>query len=184
VQPISFRVFGKPRPKGSMKAFCPNARRKRAPCWPCIPIVRDDTPKTLVPWMHAVVAAADRLDIDRPLVGALEIDIVFYMPKPDTKRPYPDGSGGDDDKLERAIKDALQVKASWGGRLIWDDSQFVKTAIEKQWAHPAEPGARITITPLEPQPTHLEDYQRIVRDRYEPRPRRPRRSNPAKEFSF
>jgi Holliday junction resolvase RusA-like endonuclease len=167
MKPLSFRVFGVPRPKGSMRAFC-----------------LDSTPKTLVPWMYAIVAASTRLDLDRPLVGAIGIDVVFYMPRPDTRRPYPDGSGGDDDKLERAVKDALQVKAKWGGRVIWDDSQFVRTTVEKQWAGPAEPGCRITITPLEPQPLHLEDYQRIVDERYKPRAPVVKRKPVTTEFKF
>lgn len=159
---IHFTAFGIPRTRGSTKAFCPNARRKASPRWPCHPIVRDDAPGSLGQWMAAIVEAAEPVTPDRPLVGAIAVDMVFHVPVPATreKDSWPERSGGDLDKLARAVLDALHAP-KWGGRMFYNDSQVVGMGrLDKVWARTTQPCVEVVVTPLEPQPLELEDYRK------------------------
>jgi Holliday junction resolvase RusA-like endonuclease len=95
-------------------------------------------------WRNAVAFAA--LDLVGPdwelLDEALELSVIFYLPRPKTAtRPYPSVMP-DTDKLLRAICDSLT-------RVIYvDDSRIVRITATKLYADHRGPGALIRVNTL------------------------------------
>ena len=120
---IEFRADGVPVPQGSMKVI--NGR------------VLHSQGSALAVWrstigFHAKLAGA------KPSEGAMEIQMVFIMPKPKTvKRAYPTVAP-DLDKLVRAVLDALT------GICYLDDSQVTDIRASKVYGSSAGVEIRLT----------------------------------------
>lgn len=154
---ISFDVFGTPQPQGSHRAVPTGKGRVRV----------TDTNRSLPGWRDTVMWAARKAIADEganwggPLVGPLQLEVTFYLPRP-TSAPkttdvYPTKKP-DQSKLLRAIEDSM-VDAG----LIVDDALFVDAVIHKRYAvgphlpkiyqpgrHRPEPGAHITVDVVPP----------------------------------
>jgi crossover junction endodeoxyribonuclease RusA len=120
LETYSFTVEGTPVPQGSMSVF--NGR-----------IVHQKS-KELMAWRNAINNACR--DVMEPLEGAVEVAIVFLMPRPKTVQRATPHVRPDVDKLARAVLDGLT------GSAFADDAQVVKLEAVKKYG---EAGARITI---------------------------------------
>ena len=142
-----FVVYGRPVPKGSMRAFTPRGWNR--------PILTDSN-KSLRPWAQAVkLAAVEALarHTDALLDGPVCLRIQFYLPCPKSapKRRVPRPTKKPDlSKLTRCIEDALT------GVLYHDDAQITRLEVTKVYAgreeDPACPGlerAAIMVAPDE-----------------------------------
>jgi Holliday junction resolvase RusA-like endonuclease len=129
------RVYGLPVPQGRPRAFV--TRSGHASVY---------DPAASREWKNVVRAQAIAGRPLRPLEGAVDLSLVFYLPRPvslprrvhyHTKRP-------DGDNLGKAIKDALR------GLLYRDDSQVVVELTRKLYAdRDRQPGVLIVAIPLE-----------------------------------
>jgi Holliday junction resolvase RusA-like endonuclease len=147
---VDFTVYGKAEPGGSKLA----GQRKDGTRF-----VRDDNPK-VKEWMGRVAAvAADAMDGEALLTGALTLRITFYVVRPaghlgtgrnagTVKRSAPEHPTTRPDltKLVRAVEDALKG-------VVWrDDSQVVWQQVGKTYAAPPHERARceveVTAVPL------------------------------------
>lgn len=117
---IEFRVFGEPAPQGSKSVY-----RGRLV----------ESSKKLKPWRDAVRSAASQIDFYTD--EAVDVNIIFYMPKPKTVKRQRPSVTPDLDKLCRAVGDAIT------GELIKDDAQIVELSARKEYG---EPGAWIQVT--------------------------------------
>jgi Holliday junction resolvase RusA-like endonuclease len=129
---IKIRVYGEPVPQGSKVGFV--VRKGGRPTSRAV--VVDDNKATLAPWRQSITNAAREAAKDGQwdgamLVGALEVSLVFFMPRP--KNHYGTGANAgqlrpsapaapvtkpDQDKLARAALDGLTAAGLWQ-----DDSQ-------------------------------------------------------------
>lgn len=148
---VSFTVPGVPAPQGS------KVRTRYG--------MREDNPATrpwrqAVAWEATVAMTATRGDVDfmpdsrvAPLVGPLELEAVFYFPRPKShyrtgklagqlkpSAPFHHATKPDGDKLVRAIGDAIT------GVVCRDDSQIVRCTFEKRYG---QPRAEVTVRALE-----------------------------------
>ena len=77
---LTFRVYGTPRPKGSVRAFVTTTPTGRPRA-----IVTEDNTKTR-PWAALVADAARQAMTlagwDTPLVGPVRVRLVFWLPPP------------------------------------------------------------------------------------------------------
>ena len=105
-------------------------------------------PGTADAWKWAVRAAAkDKWD-GVPFVGAIRLEVIFYMPRPkahfrtngDLKPNAPKWHIGkpDRDNLEKAVMDALTTLGVWA-----DDCQVCTGTVQKQYA--TKGGAWVTV---------------------------------------
>ena len=130
-----FVVYGRPVPKGSMRAFTPRGWKR--------PIITDSNPE-MRPWAQAVkLAAVEALERNPNalLEGPVHLRIQFYLPCPKSapKRKVPRPTKKPDlSKLARCIEDALT------GVLYHDDAQITRLEVTKVYAgreeDPARPG--------------------------------------------
>lgn len=121
---VLFFAPGIPQPKGSTRAFIRGGRA----------VTTHDNARTK-PW-QAVIAHAAQAAGATPLDGPLEIELKFYLPRPQghfgkrglrQSSPYWPGVKPDIDKLIRAALDALS------GVAYGDDSRIVKVEAEKRY---------------------------------------------------
>ena len=137
---IKLVVYGVPAAKGSARAFLPKGWKR--------PIVTS-TNRSAKSWEGLIAEAASRAlnGHGQLLLGAIRVDVEFYLPRPKslpktrdvamTKKP-------DADKLLRCVLDAL------AGVLFRDDSQVTKITTGKQYANLGDsPRAEIAIEPLD-----------------------------------
>lgn len=132
---VQFVVHGTPKPKGSARGFVAmKAGKARA-------IVTTDN-KGLKSWETAVRFAAQSQAGELLMMGAVEVEIDFYLQRPpsvsEKKRPFmttkPDLS-----KLVRGFEDALN-------EVVWkDDSQVVRITATKNYATVGD-GSRAVVT--------------------------------------
>jgi len=156
----SFFVCGVPRPKGNHVAVCPRNCTGRGR-----PFITETWSgkqgERLREWTKTIIVESKKHRPPSPLVGAVELDVAFYFPRPKKpKSEYPAGRVGDLDKLLRAVCDAIQVNVKKGtpkGCLVVDDNQFCGGILARRYCDEANPdaGARITLRALEPQPLQL-----------------------------
>lgn len=130
---ISFFVAGHPEPKGNHRAS------RRGGC-----TVLYDANKRLPAWEAAIKSAALSTRPVAPWEGPVQLDVEFYLKRPPTvppkKRPWPTArSGGDWDKLVRAVGDAL------AGIFYRDDSQIVIGSVTKKYADGCDVGALVSV---------------------------------------
>ncbi len=131
---ITFRVYGTPVPKGSMRAFVNRGK----------PVVVHQDAKGIGAWTQSIAAAAldARERADEPLPdGATEVTMVFFLPKPKSVRRKHPHKRPDLDKLVRTVLDALT------GILFADDGQVVSLTAEKHYADRGEfpPGVLVRV---------------------------------------
>lgn len=135
---LSVWVHGVPQPQGSMSV---NRKGKLF------------HKPALIAWRERVLIlalnAAQRQGWPDNWDGLVEVDYVFYLPKP--KQPrfkwYP-GVKPDLDKLIRAVNDALSPKSP--RRVVEEDSRIIRITAEKRYATKDQPpGVCITLRQLD-----------------------------------
>lgn len=129
---ITFRVMGKPEPKGSTRAFLPKGWKR--------PIVTADNPAGKE-WAHRIEAVAHSLN-EPPFAGPIAISLLFRMARPKSKprRVVHHLTRPDLDKCVRQTLDALT------GILFADDAAVITILARKVYAAEASvPGVEITI---------------------------------------
>ncbi len=128
---VEFFVHGQPVPQGSMRAFVGNVKgapgKKRA-------FMFSDN-KKLNPWRQSVAMAAVG-HFPKPAEGAVQMSLVFQMPKPKTVKRDEPTVKPDVDKLVRGVFDALRQIA------YHDDAQVTLVAAQKVYG---TPGAHIQV---------------------------------------
>jgi len=145
---IDFFVEGDPVTKGSMIGHKLADGRV---------IVMDDfrgeRGRRLQAWMKAIAWEGRMTYKGQPIAGPVVLHLAFHLLKPKSnKKPYP-SQRPDIDKLVRAVLDAIQTRAKWGGTLIVDDSQVVSMTARKTWGE--APGVQVTVESLEPEQERL-----------------------------
>lgn len=133
---VTLTVYGRPAPKGSLRALGAGRATESNP--------------NVVPWRAAITAAALAQPV-RNLDGALWVVITLTVPKPKTSKdigPITRASG-DVDKHLRCVLDALQ-----DATVIVDDARVVLATVGKVWPGQAldaldSPGAVITVGNVE-----------------------------------
>ncbi len=131
-RPVEFFAAGLPKTKGSIRAFIPKGWSR--------PVLTSMT-KDLKPWQNKVSAAAFAEMCGREkLVGAVHVDITFYLPAPKAKKRELPTVRPDLDKLTRAVWDSLK------GVVLGDDSQITDSSERKRYAGYAKPvGAKVVV---------------------------------------
>jgi len=118
--------------------------------------VVEQSAKTLKPWRQAIAVACHQKLSEEPslLLGAVRVEIDFYLPRPSsvkfTKRNRPIVPP-DLDKLCRAVLDGIGqgLNGKSGDGIVWgDDSQVVELVARKFYADDRDPGARIKISAI------------------------------------
>ncbi|WP_435824386.1 RusA family crossover junction endodeoxyribonuclease [Mycolicibacterium fortuitum] len=111
-----------------------------------------ESSKKLKPWRRTVAEVATTMWRGQPIIRdvALLVRIVFTMPRPvslpKTKPTPPAIKRPDQEKLERAVLDALTYNPTTGQGVFADDSAFVRSITDKEIALLGEqPGALITV---------------------------------------
>ncbi len=128
---VTIWVSGDPAPKGSMNAF-PIKRVKNGK--ESIGTVLTHSKRS----KHWETLVRDQLPSGVFLDGPLEIEIWYYLQRPQTvKRPWPSVIP-DMDKMNRAVWDALKG-------MIEDDSRIVDSESHKRYAENGQIGALITV---------------------------------------
>jgi Holliday junction resolvase RusA-like endonuclease len=94
-------------------------------------------------WRNAVTFAAMEQIQGEPIDTPVEVNIVFYLPRPATvTREFPSVTP-DLDKLIRAVLDSLTA-----AKIYTDDSRVIRIASVKLYADDRQPGALISVIPL------------------------------------
>jgi crossover junction endodeoxyribonuclease RusA len=159
MDPISFWVAGKPRPKGSMAIIPrrhvrpvmvrgePHYRIRDLYVGAQRSVRNGQHVDLLAPWVTAVKAEAlYHKPRGQGLPGPFAAEMVFHVKRP-AKTIHPEAPIGppDVDKLVRAVDDALTG-------MIWeDDAQVVRLVGEKRWSGERGPGVLVTVNHLEDQ---------------------------------
>jgi Holliday junction resolvase RusA-like endonuclease len=113
----SFWIDGEPAPQGSKNGFVKNGR-----------VVMVESSKKVKPWREAV-ASTTQAQVSCPLQNAVEVALVFYLPRPKTvTRKWP-AVKPDLDKLVRSTFDGLTT-----GGLYTDDALVIALSASKQYA--------------------------------------------------
>jgi Holliday junction resolvase RusA-like endonuclease len=142
---VAFTVHGVAAPGGSKRAIRTRTGRT---------VVIDDCKRNPA-WRSSVASAAAGQMVGRyPMLGAIELDVTFHMPRP--KAHYrKDGSlkpdapewhevRPDATKLLRALEDAMSG-------IVWgDDSQVVRQSVRKVYANEGGPRVDVTATEIVP----------------------------------
>jgi Holliday junction resolvase RusA-like endonuclease len=143
---FTFTVHGKPATQGSKTYLGPGRMKEANPRLPA--------------WRADVAAACRQARPPGwPTTGPMQASMVFRFARAQNHfrasgelKPgapvFPVAiSGGDVDKLARAVNDAITASGSWG-----DDKQLVRMFTERVFCAPGElPGATITLLALAPQ---------------------------------
>jgi crossover junction endodeoxyribonuclease RusA len=139
---LTFTVFGKAEPKGSMKAHMRRGMK--------FPIVTESNRKVRS-WVQLVAEGCSRAISEHPAptleTGPVRVSIACYLPRPKKYAKRPDVAhitAPDVDKLSRGVLDALTAVA-WR-----DDSQVVELLAVKRYAAISEaPHVTIHVEPSE-----------------------------------
>lgn len=143
---ISFFVAGIPRTAGSKDYKGPNKRGTA--------IIVDSSGRAGAAWKQTVAAIARSKYMGRLLVGPLELNVIFWMPRPQRhfgakgklrhNAPRYPLANPDRTKMLRSLEDALT------GILWKDDSQVVSGATDKRYATAGtETGASVSVREIE-----------------------------------
>ena len=120
---LAFTAYGVPAPQGSTKAFMRPGMKH--------PVITADCKRTK-PWRQAsTIAWREELAGRAPIEGSVDVELVFYLPRPKTapRRVLHPAKKPDLDKLQRAALDALTSAGAWR-----DDSQVVDVVARKRFA--------------------------------------------------
>lgn len=138
--PIKFTVLGVPQTKGSTRAFMPKGAR--------FPVVTSTNPHGKAWEKTVALGAIHARGAGAPVyLGAVELDLMFYLPRPQRlakKATPPHTKRPDLDKYIRCIGDALTG-------ICWqDDGQIVRIVAAKAYAEAgAQPRATITVRAID-----------------------------------
>lgn len=140
VRLITFRVDGIPATKGSARAVKSKSTGKAL----LLASASTKNAREQKTWARAVGwACRAAMRSMPPMVGPVDVQIVFFLPRPKTvKTPRPI-SKHDGDKLTRATWDAMT------GIAYVDDGAIVTWGGAKYYADGCVPGARITVGRIE-----------------------------------
>jgi Holliday junction resolvase RusA-like endonuclease len=129
---MQIRVYGDPAPQGSKTARVINGH-----------VVMWESSKKLPGWRESVAMACKVASMEHevPILGPIDLHLVFHMPKPKSvSRKYPN-TAPDLDKLIRGVGDALQSSG-----VLSNDGQIVSIVASKVYAaSPSENGVEIVI---------------------------------------
>jgi len=131
---MKLRVYGEPAPQGSKTARVVNGH-----------VVMWESSKKLPGWRESVHMACKVASLEHqvPILGPVELHVVFHMPRPKSvSRKYPN-TMPDLDKLLRSIGDSLQSSG-----VLSNDGQIVTIVATKVYAEtPADNGVEIEVLP-------------------------------------
>ena len=139
---IEFFVTGEPKSKGSKNAFVVKGRA----------IITEGKQSKL--WERTVKAALSTMNLTT-LHGPVEVEMVFYLPRPASHAPAPKSKDiwkrhpvpqqkPDIDKLTRAVFDAMT-------KIVYeDDARVISLVVKKRYAE-TSPGVQIRVTPATPE---------------------------------
>jgi Holliday junction resolvase RusA-like endonuclease len=131
---MKLRVYGEPAPQGSKTARVVNGH-----------VVMWESSKKLPGWRESVHMACKVASLEHqvPILGPVELHVVFHMPRPKSvSRKYPN-TMPDLDKLLRSIGDSLQSSG-----VLSNDGQIVTIVAHKVYADtPADNGVEIEVLP-------------------------------------
>lgn len=131
---MKLRVYGEPAPQGSKTARVVNGH-----------VVMWESSKKLPGWRESVHMACKVASLEHqvPILGPVELHVVFHMPRPKSvSRKYPN-TMPDLDKLLRSIGDSLQSSG-----VLSNDGQIVTIVAHKVYAEtPADNGVEIEVLP-------------------------------------
>jgi Holliday junction resolvase RusA-like endonuclease len=126
---IAFFIPGTPAPKGSLVAV----RRG---------VYLESSRQKLNPWLQAIREKTRQLEALAPIDGSLEVEVIFYLPRPASVVRLLPNVKPDVDKLLRGILDGLKG-------FIADDARVVRVTGTKVYAERhRRPGAFIKIEKL------------------------------------
>jgi Holliday junction resolvase RusA-like endonuclease len=130
---MKIRVYGEPAPQGSKSSRVLNGR-----------VIMWESSTKLPGWRETVAMACRvaAMEHEVPLLGPIDLKLVFHMPRPKSvSRKYPN-TMPDLDKLLRAIGDSLQDSG-----VLSNDGQIVSIIADKIYAEtPGDMGVEIEIT--------------------------------------
>jgi Holliday junction resolvase RusA-like endonuclease len=128
------RVYGEPAPQGSKTAIVRNGRA-----------ILFESSKKLPAWRETVdmTCRVAAMEHQVPLLGPIELEITFHMPRgKSVSRQYPN-TQPDLDKLIRGVGDSLQSSG-----VLSNDGQIVSVQAHKIYASsPEDVGCEIVIQP-------------------------------------
>lgn len=135
---LSFTVYGRPQPQGSIRAFMPKGRR--------FPVLTSDNLK-LKPYreavaLYALMAMAQQVlsePVKRPAAVCVKIKFYFKRPESAPKERTEVTVKPDVDKLARAALDALS------GVAFEDDSQVVYLEARKYYGTPERTEIKLSL---------------------------------------
>ncbi len=120
---IKFRVFGEPKGQPRPRAFSRGGH------------ARMYDPGTAEGWKGCIALAARDLIPPSPIQGPVELDLLFFMPRPQTLSRRKDPRGDlpctakpDIDNLAKAVMDAITALGIWQ-----DDKLVTATYFEKRY---------------------------------------------------
>ena len=143
IEPIAFKVLGKPATQGS-KTEQVIRDRKGEPIIKngrALTTIREANPR-LAQWRQEVAYAASKAYGGPLLIGAIRLSLVFYRPRPQDHF----GTGRNAGKLKESAEDypiqrpdllklARAVEDACTGILWADDSHIVQETLAKDWGH-------------------------------------------------
>lgn len=130
-------IEGKPAPQGSKKAFVINGK--------AVLVESAAGNKT---WRKTVTQAIIANRSYKKFEGAVNMSLVFYMPKAASNKTQQMTQKPDIDKLCRSVLDAAS-----DSELIKDDSRIVLLSASKKWAEDGQPGVMIMVWSADDTPT-------------------------------
>jgi Holliday junction resolvase RusA-like endonuclease len=142
MQHVYFEVKGNPVPKARARTV-----RKGGRTW-------SFTPKKVAVWAKTVKAEATK-HFNQPLNGPIQVSMIFYMSRPQSRRKdvwVP--TTPDLDNLEKAVLDALN------GVAYEDDRFVVAKNAQKKYIRRDEPRVCIRVTSLSKQ-VPIEDFTKL-----------------------
>ena len=129
---MRFEVFGVAQPQGSSRAFV-NKKTGRA-------IVTSSNPN-LKDWRNLIsVAAREEMKGLPPLDGAVEVEAVFWLPRPKSVKRENPTVKPDLDKLTRALLDGLT------NVIYRDDAQVIRAITSKRYVDHMTPNPCAAVT--------------------------------------
>ena len=128
---MQFEVYGKPEPQGSARGFVVDGRA----------VITSSNPN-LKDWRNLIaVAAREEMKGLPPIDGAVEVEAVFFLPRPKSVKRENPTVKPDLDKLTRALLDGLT------NVIYRDDAQVVRAITSKRYvdANTPNPCAAVTV---------------------------------------
>ena len=127
---MQFEVYGKPEPQGSARGFVVNGRA----------VITSSNPN-LKDWRNLIaVKAREEMKGLPPLDGAVEVEAVFFLPRPKSVKRENPTVKPDLDKLTRALLDGLT------NVIYRDDAQVIRAITSKRYVDEFTPNPCAAVT--------------------------------------